>query len=252
MSAAAWTLRRLAARTPIFAAAAVAGAFGSATHAEKLPQFRARVTDKKEVANTRFIKLETLTYKDQTGRSRKWDMATRTTRRPGTDVDAVAILALLRTRADPSAVECLLVQQFRPPVNAVTVELPAGLIDPGESAEAAALRELKEETGYTGELAYCSAKLSMSPGLCDECVQLVVVEVDLDAPTNRMPAQALEDDEFIKVARVPVRDLLPTLQTMQRDGYLPFTGLFTLALGLQLGGTGLEKGKLLLPAATQG
>ena len=32
---------------------------------------------------------------------------------------------------------------------AVTVELPAGLIDAGETAAEAAVRELKEETGYT-------------------------------------------------------------------------------------------------------
>ena len=40
--------------------------------------------------------------------------------------------------------------QFRPPIEKLSIELPAGLIDPGESAGEAALRELKEETGYTG------------------------------------------------------------------------------------------------------
>lgn len=32
------------------------------------------------------------------------------------------------------------------------IEVPAGLIDEGETAEEAALRELKEETGYVGVL----------------------------------------------------------------------------------------------------
>lgn len=102
---------------------------------------RARVTGATEVGSTRWLRLDTLSYVDASGRARKWDMATRTTRKPGTTVDAVAILALLRRRAEPAAVETLLVQQFRPPMKAVTVELPAGLIDPGESAETAALRE---------------------------------------------------------------------------------------------------------------
>jgi ADP-ribose pyrophosphatase len=41
-------------------------------------------------------------------------------------------------------------KQFRPPVASVTIEVPAGLIDAGETAEEAAVRELKEETGYIG------------------------------------------------------------------------------------------------------
>lgn len=195
---------------------------------------RARVTAVKEVATTRFLRLDTLSYEDATGRARKWDMATRTTRKPGADVDGVAIIALLRRRKAPEAVEMLLVQQFRPPMNAVTVELPAGLIDPGESAEVAALRELKEETGYVGHAAYTSEKLTMSPGLCDECVKLCVVEVDLDAPENERPQQQLDDTEFIKVSRVPVQELLPTLKAMERDGCVPITALFTLAVGLSM------------------
>lgn len=32
----------------------------------------------------------------------------------------------------------------------ITIEVPAGLIDAGETAEACAVRELREETGYVG------------------------------------------------------------------------------------------------------
>lgn len=44
----------------------------------------------------------------------------------------------------------MLQKQFRPPTGAVTIEVPAGLVDEGETAEEAAVRELKEETGYVG------------------------------------------------------------------------------------------------------
>lgn len=44
----------------------------------------------------------------------------------------------------------LLQKQYRPPIDKVCIEVPAGLVDAGESAERAAVRELKEETGYVG------------------------------------------------------------------------------------------------------
>jgi ADP-ribose pyrophosphatase len=42
----------------------------------------------------------------------------------------------------------LLVKQFRPVVETHTIELPSGLVDPGESPEATVRRELVEETGH--------------------------------------------------------------------------------------------------------
>jgi ADP-ribose pyrophosphatase len=48
--------------------------------------------------------------------------------------------------------ELLLQKQFRPPLDKVCIEFPAGLVDKGETPEAAAIRELFEETGYVGEV----------------------------------------------------------------------------------------------------
>jgi ADP-ribose pyrophosphatase len=62
----------------------------------------------------------------------------------------VAIAPILRHPNRP--LSTLVVLQYRPPVEAFCVEFPAGLIDQGETPEQAAVRELKEETGYEGKV----------------------------------------------------------------------------------------------------
>ncbi|MEJ2287299.1 MAG: NUDIX hydrolase [Deinococcales bacterium] len=78
--------------------------------------------------------------------------------------DAVAVL-VQRGRS------VLGVVQDRPAVGERTWELPAGLIDPGETPEQAAARELAEETQLGGRLSLIS-RLYASPGFSDECVHL--------------------------------------------------------------------------------
>jgi ADP-ribose pyrophosphatase len=60
--------------------------------------------------------------------------------------DTVAILALTPDN------QVLLARQYRPGPNKIIDEIPGGTLDENESAQAAAERELLEETGYTGEV----------------------------------------------------------------------------------------------------
>ncbi len=77
-------------------------------------------------------------------------------------------------------------KQFRKPLEGVMFELPAGKLDPGEKPEAAACRELKEETGFTAEKIRYLTKSYTSCGYSNEvlyaylCTGLTAGENDLD------------------------------------------------------------------------
>ncbi len=221
-----------------------------------------RIDGSTVVGKTRWLELRTCDYTDQTGESRKWDYATRTTKQSSDAADAVIIVPLLtrykkRNSNDQgeeeeqqqqeeqdhdSGLDTILVEQFRPPVGQATLEFPAGLIDKDESPEQAALRELREETGYVGEacrtLPRVSRPVCMSPGLCDETVHVVVVMVDMDNPYNQRDVVKAQPDpgEYIKLHRVSLRE---GLQTLLDHGESPMAiqGLYLFALGLELGKT---------------
>jgi len=89
------------------------------------------------------------TYSDPNGQIRDWESCQRPTRPKDSVIDGVGIVAILQK---PDGPHILLQKQWRPPIAKVVIEVPAGLIDAGESAEECALRELKEESGYVGEI----------------------------------------------------------------------------------------------------
>ncbi|RQM07114.1 hypothetical protein DH86_00003460, partial [Scytalidium sp. 3C] len=95
---------------------------------------------------TRFLKA---TYIDPKGTERTWEYGERPTRPKNSDIDAVAIVAILEKSTGP---EIILQKQFRPPLDKIVIEIPAGLVDEGETPEQAAVREMKEETGYVGKV----------------------------------------------------------------------------------------------------
>lgn len=192
---------------------------------------RSRVVDERDVHAAKWIKLVSIDYVDPNGTKRGWDAVRRTTTARNSEADAVCVFATLRGSGGED--EVLLVRQFRPACGTETIELPAGLIDQGESAETSALRELREECGYVGVVTGKTPAVVLSPGLSNESVVMVSVDVDLDAEENRNVEQQLEGSEFITVIRCPKKELLRTLDEFTASGLRVFAGLYTLAWALE-------------------
>ena len=85
-------------------------------------------------------------------------------------------------------------------VNETLWELPAGTLEPPEPVEAAARRELQEETGYTADRWRPLGFLYASPGVLDEKLHLFVAEGLTPGP------QRLEPDEEIVVHSLPLAE----------------------------------------------
>ena len=102
-------------------------------------------------------------------------------------VPAVAVLVL---RGQGESTEVLLVSQARPAVGQKTWELPAGLVDEGETPQTAAARELAEEVGLGGTLTLLTEVFS-SPGFTDEKVYIFEAT---DLFDRKLPGD--EEDDF--------------------------------------------------------
>lgn len=191
-----------------------------------------------EQARTRWLLLRTLSYRfehDPPGFNRHWDVAERTTRDPNMNADAVAVFAKLKAKDDDDdddAVRVILVKQFRPAVKAVTLELPAGLIDKGENAHTAALRELREETGFVGVVVNIHPPASLSSGLSNECV--ILVEVDISGRVHN--GQQLDPGENIHVISVPLERLQEAVHYIATtERVVVSQSLAALAVGVSVG-----------------
>lgn len=121
--------------------------------------------------------------------------------------DVVAVVPLLEGE------DVLLVRQYRLPTGQTLLEVPAGGVDEGETAEEAARRELEEECGQrAGHLGRLSG-FYVSPGYCSEYVHVFLA-------TELEPTQARPDaDEQISVARLPLAEALRLVRGGEiRDG----------------------------------
>jgi len=102
----------------------------------------------------------------------------------------------------------VLVNQFRFGIDAFSWEIPGGIIERGEDPVAAGLRELREETGFTGSSARLLGRVNPNPAIQNNTCHLVLVE---DAV--RTAEQAWDADEEIAVDTLPVDEVYAWAQT---------------------------------------
>lgn len=155
---------------------------------ERDVQLREQVMSEDTAWQGRIFDVNRLRVKLPDGRPATRDVV----RHPG----AVAIVAL----TDDGRI-CL-VRQYRTALGRVTVEVPAGKLDPGEDPLECAHRELLEETGMTCERMAFLTTIATGVGFCDEMIHVYMA-------TGLSFAESDPDaDEFINVDLVPLHELI--------------------------------------------
>lgn len=157
-----------------------------------------RVVESRRLFEGRIVNLRVDTVELQKGR--------RATREVVEHGEVVAMVPL-------EGEDVLLVRQYRLPTEEVLLEVPAGGVDEGESAEEAAQRELGEECGRRAGRLERLGGFYVSPGFCNEFVH-VFLATELE-PVPLRP----DPDEELALVRLPLSEALRLVDAEEiRDG----------------------------------
>lgn len=95
----------------------------------------------------------------------------------------------------------LMVKQYRYPMHEITLEIPAGKLEPNEEPSECGLRELREEAGRTCGKYTSLGKLYPTPAYDTETIYMYLAE-ELSAPEE----QNLDEGEFLDVIEIPLEE----------------------------------------------
>lgn len=191
-----------------------------------------KVTKVKPLVESRYLSLYEAEYENKVGNIRTWTIASRKNNdtlqkqffenKEDTN-DGVIIAAYHKEKK-----KLVIIRQFRIPLNNYVYELPAGLIDPGETAKSTIGRELMEETGLQiievienrgAEKVYVSA------GMTDEALALVFCTC-----TGEISDENLEDDECIEPLLISQEEAKELIQKREKFDIKCFLVLQSFAL----------------------
>ncbi len=162
------------------------------------------IISKKTVWKGNFMSAVVITYRDAKGVVRTWEALER--------VGIGGIVVMVAVTPDSKVI---LEKQFRPPMGRDVIELPAGLVDSGESMEAAANRELIEETGWSAGRIEFLAEGPISTGASTEALRAYLCQDLVHVGKN-----GGDDNEIIEVMEVPIDNAQEYLRNAQKQGLL--------------------------------
>lgn len=113
-----------------------------------------------------------------------------------------AVIAVTATQ------ELVLVEQYRHGLGRVSLELPAGVIDPGEQPGDSAVRELREETGYAAERWQPLVELAPEPSRATHRAHFFVA-----TDAYQLGAAQPEPSEVIRVKLIPVHTVFDCIDS---------------------------------------
>lgn len=144
-----------------------------------------KIQTSKDLHSTKWLTLKQVTYLDKTGKKQQWDYVSR-------DQNRQIVSVVCHSRRYN---KFLFISQPRASINRIEISFPAGLVDKGETPPQAALRELKEETGYVGQVVSISPLCTKSAGLSDESTFIVECIVD-DKAVGASEMEITEDIQY--------------------------------------------------------
>ena len=128
--------------------------------------------------------------------------------------DAVHVVAL--TPED----EVVLVRQFRAGSGRDSLEIPGGLVEPGEDPCVAGARELREETGYAGDPPEFLGTLWSNPSLVTSRISTIVIR-----NARRVAEPDPDQHEELVIERVPAVEIPRLIREGRIDHALVVAGL---------------------------